>query len=1301
MSGDELSPSKDELAGPASVTTGTQFAAALSELRLRRGRSIRDLARATGIPSATLGGYFSGRHLPPATQPQVFDTVLDELGVTDPQARIEWLDALARARRDGPARVAGRSTAACPYRGLEPFSDLDGDLFYGREQVVADLLHRVTQLADAPSGPRMLMVVGASGSGKSSVLRAGLVAAVRRQGEQEPQAQWSVSVIVPGADPVSSLAAARSALGGGGRGLLVVDQAEEMFSPLVDRQARREFIDGLLDLAEAGGDGPPVVVVAALRADFYGQAAADPELLPVLQDRQVLLGAMGLDDLRRAVIAPAGRVRVKVDPELVDLLMRDLHPRGHAHDPAGYEAGALPLVSHALLSAWGRHQGQRLTVADYVGAGGIAGAVQQSAESLVAKLDAQGLAAAQWLFGQLVVVDDDGAMTRRRVRPDDLHHPDPATDLALDDVIEAFVSGRLLTAGEEFLEVSHEALLSAWPRLREWVLSDLDAARLQRRIAVAAKTWRELDRDPGALLRGGALADAQALAARPLTSARVLAGPEQEFVAASSALAEAEATAAHRRTRRLQGLVAVMTVLALLAGTLTFVSMRAVQDANTARDEALSRQLAITADDLRASDPALAAQMSLAAYRSAPTLQARSSLLDSTAVATPTRFTGPAGDMSAVASPDGRTLAISGLDGVTRLWQQVGPERDAGEVPEYQATGELASGSGPIYASAFSPDGRWLAIGAQPGLIVIWDMKDPGVPQRVAELKTDEATVYGLAFSSDSGQLAAGTSQPAVRRWAMPTGSASKPTELPSITEDFGGSVHAVAFRPGEDVLATGSEDGEVRTWTAPVSGPARLLGVGDTGDPANFVLAVAFAPDGSTLLSGDKGGSMRLWNVKDLSAPRQTKVSFPEFDSWVNAVAYSPDGSLVAGGSSDASVQMFNSTDATLVSKLPCPDAVTSVQFVASGDTILTSEVSGTARLWPFPGPTLGGFADTVWNVVPVTAQPLLAVGPGRADGRVHLFDTSDPASPRPVETLSAPASAGPPDGAAWISPDGRWVAAGTSTGRVIVWERDPDTGSSRLSKVLPFSDQLIEGVTISPDGTRLAAIADDSRVGIWRLRPGAAPKAQHDLSVAGLPLIVAFNPDTSLVAVGTTDRQVHLWQLSADGSQAAELPSLSGFTNYVYSLAFHPSGKYLAAGSTDRTVRIWDMTDPTQAQQQGSELRGPQDTVYSLAWNQHGDRLAGGATGGTLWLWDVTKPDSPLQLASLTAADGNITTTAFSPDGRIVYAGGPSRTVNSWASNTEAVEDSLCQRTGTSMTEEEWQRLVPGVPFTPPCPL
>ena len=313
-----------------------------------------------------------------------------------------------------------------------------------------------------------------------------------------------------------------------------------------------------------------------------------------------------------------------------------------------------------------------------------------------------------------------------------------------------------------------------------------------------------------------------------------------------------------------------------------------------------------------------------------------------------------------------------------------------------------------------------------------------------------------------------------------------------------------------------------------------------------------------------------------------------------------------MAAGSSDSSTRLYDAETGTPQVVLPNPTSITGVQYVGERQ-LLTSEVDGIARFWPLPGPIEAGFGDTIWNVLTSADGSVRVVAPGAVAGSLHLFDE---ATQQPLGTLlTPPEDAGRADGAAGLSPDGQWVAAGTAIGNVAVWHRPAMGGAATLVDVVSGGKQLIEGVTISAKGL-LASISDDSFVVVWQLAEGAKPKELHRLAAEHLPLGVAISPDSTLLAVANSGGEVQLWRLAdPDGTPLADpvaLPTLTGFDNYAYGLAFDPSGTYLAAGSTDRTTRIWDLTDPAAAIPVGVPLRGPRDTVYGLGWSKDSTRLA-----------------------------------------------------------------------------------------------
>ena len=456
-----------------------------------------------------------------------------------------------------------------PYQGLASYGEADAESFFGRDEEIRSCVERLRTVS-------LLSIVGPSGSGKSSLLRAGLASALRRDGAR-------VVVITPGLHPMDTLASARPRV----TSVILVDQAEETFSLCLDEEERRLFFDALVAHTERGS------VVLAIRGDYTGELADHPALAALVERGLFLLGAMSDEGLRAAIERPARQHGLLLEPGLTDLLVREVEG----------EPGALPLLSHALRETWLHHEGRTLTVAGYQASGGIRGAVAQSAEALYGNLPDSERADLRELVLRLVVPGPEGEPVRNRIP-----RQQAIVTLAQGDLIERMVAARLVTSGEGDVELAHEALVRAWPRLRGWLEDDLEGQRTRHRLTLAAGDWDALGRLPSELYRGARLIAVSEWvnAAHPQ-----LTRLEQQFLDASAELAEVEEQSAreqvrrerhvNRRLRTLAGGLALLVVVSLVTGFLAVRQTRSADRASLAADARRVGTAALLEQDPRGS----------------------------------------------------------------------------------------------------------------------------------------------------------------------------------------------------------------------------------------------------------------------------------------------------------------------------------------------------------------------------------------------------------------------------------------------------------------------------------------------------------------------------------------------------------------------------------------------------------------------------------------------------------------------------------------------------------------------------
>lgn len=1300
----------------AQVRTRAEFGALLTRLRRRSRTTLRDVAAKVGSSASTLSGWCRAENLPFPSQYDVFRAMLRELGVENADP---WIDALDRVRQElAPRQQIDRA----PYRGLESFSTDDADRFFGRDTVVAEACRRLRERWTGGSDQPVVVLVGPSGAGKSSLLHAGIRPRLEADG-------IPVVAMSPGSQPLHRLVAIlidqldleldlddtvqrlqrasdvwdvletfapRSCT----PTVLLVDQIEELFVLCDDVDERQTFLAVLERLVHPQAPFGHAAVLC-VRIDLYAALVATGSFSRALQEAQVLVGPLGQEQLRRAIVEPARQVGISVDEELVALVLRDL-ARTTVSEGA-HDAGALPLLSHALLETWSRSRRGRMTVADYHASGGIDGAVEQSAEQAYGALSAVERDAARQLFLRLVRVEGDALATRRTASRAELEgiamdaQPSIAgsgTGTASEGppvgatVLERFIEARLLTAHARTVTITHEALLTAWPRLRRWIDDGREALLLHRRVAEATRLWLDSSRHPSTLARGPFL-EVLRSSIDPTTQGLMLAAAEREFLEASIEHANASARVDRRRMVRLRALSLVAVASAALAGWLAVVADGARSAALEARDEAESRQIAGTVDRLTENDPLLAAQLAVVGYGIAPTTEARSALLDRATQPSGTRFVGGAGPTFLATSSDGDLLAISdATNAAVRLWTS-----ESGQTWAEAASVPLSDSAAQSYAIALHPEAPLLAVGQTSAQVELWDVTDPHHPRQLGgPLSGLDGPIQGLAFDADGQRLTAVGEGAEAMRWdVQDPRSARKLIGLP--VPSIGWSV---ATSPAAALTAVGDDTGTVTVWElSDERGEPRQRATLTVG--TSSVLTVAFSADGRWLVAGDRAGQLRVWDVDDIDEPVGVELDDATLPSWANVAVFNEGGSLLAAGSADGTMRLWDTSTWSPVAAVPHPGPVTSLQF--AGDTALFSAAAdGTTRRWEISSLVRPALDGAIWSVGFSEDGRQLAAFSGAETGVWDLEAPSvvgDPtASLRPDDDGYAVSGGG------GASPDGRLLAHAGTDGDVLLYDMSDPQHPTLTTPPLRAGSGVVEMVGFSADGQLMAAAGGDGHVRVWQVEDPERPEllARFD-EPTEMVLNLSWSPNGRLLAAASADSHVYIYDLS-DQAAPELLARLSGFDSEVYGTAFSPDGSLFAAAGTDAYILLWDLAradDPTRI---GAPIRGPSGRVYDLAFDRAGLRLAAATLDGAVWAWDVSAPEAAARVAVLAGRSDPFFTVAFSPAEDLLAAAGADGRVHQWPLAEGTVVESICSAAGSDMTREEWEQFVPGDrPYTPPC--
>ncbi len=1111
-----------------------------------------------------------------------------------------------------------------PYKGLRAFQESDASDFYGRSALTQKLISRLQEdRADA----RFLAVIGPSGSGKSSVVKAGVIPAIR-QGELNDSDDYYVAEMVPSSDALEELETVllsiavsppdnmRQRLEESETGLfdllneilpnddselfLLIDQFEEVFTQTEDNRVRTHFMDSLQYAVTHPQSR--LWAVITIRADFYDKPLLYPKFGELVRERTEIVLPLSHSELESAIVQPAKNMGIQMELELVDQIIRDVQE----------EPGALPLLQYALTELFDRRDGLMMTLDTYSESGGVLGSLARRAEELYIEMDDKLQEAVRQLFLRLVTLGEGTEDTRRRVLWSELSFYNDGDDDPMNDVLETFTKYRLLTGDndpqtrEPTVEVAHEALIRQWQRLRDWLADNRDNIRTQRQVVAAVNEWHQNNNDDSYLASGMRLNQFELLLDN---NDIALTLEEKTYIEASIQKREAihreeqerqarERALEDRAKRNLRYLVAVMTLGLVIASVLAVAAFTQRQAAISAQQVAEREAIennSISLSNLArfwgriGEEPLLGLGYAIEANTiDNPPIEVQQTLADlAWQPGARRQLFEHRGETWGIAyTPDGQYF-FTGAGSFTgdpdnRLIQW---DASTGEVVR-----EFDEHDDRIYSVAISPDGQYIATGSQDTSVILWDFATGEVLHQLGNGSIGHSVpLFNVMFTNDSSQLISAGAD-GIIVWDVLTGE-----RINRFTNIHGDHILDMDISADDSLIFSGGFDGTVRLWELETG---EILQRMDAGQ----VTGARFFPDETLGVTTDQNGNLIIWDLRDGSAIRTIEHEEAPLRGGVVVTA---DGEQVVSADDNGNVMVW--------------------EINSDSDQPILMFRGHDARVPSLDISPLGGEVTTVSFDSTVIIWDLLGRG-----AEVNRFEENT----TPVYTST-------------ISDDGQLTASGTSDGHIIIWET---VNGNILHDIQQDTFETVYSIDFNSDGSQLVSSSEDGTVTLWDTETGEVEQTFTDLQVPVRQVI--FSPDDNFIAgaggqVQITDERLPdnrliLWDLNGEIVQTFE-----GHLAAVRALAFTPDGSQLLSASDDTQIILWNV-------ETGEQIRtydGHTDAVWSVSFNGDGSQFLSASRDTTLILWETETANINNRLVG---HQTGVRAVAFHPDGRHAVSGG-----------------------------------------------